>query len=82
MSLDQLLWECFRHFVHLDESNAAVHCSLVRYSPITFRLAEQLDLMIRRDDLHPRNDALLTEVLAHRGAYPEDRGRGGENTDD
>ena len=75
MSLTELLWECFRHFVHLDESNAAVHCSPVRYSPITFRLAEVLDATEVPPDLSVVNGQLLDAVMTHRGAYPEDMGR-------
>lgn len=73
--LDNVLWECFRHFVHLDESNAAMHCGLVRYSPLTFRLAEQLDAFPNdiREFLHPRNIPILDDVLAHRNQYEEDR---------
>lgn len=32
--MSDLLFQCLRHFVHLDESNAAIHCATVRYSPI------------------------------------------------
>lgn len=73
--VDQVLWECFRHFVHLDESNAAIHCSPVRYSPITFRLAEQLHAMQVYADLSPSGERHLVQVMAHLGRYPEDRGR-------
>lgn len=76
MTLDQLLWECFRHFVGLDESNAAVHCAQTRYSPITFRLAEALDRIpdvrtfLTKDGVH-----MLDSVLTHLGQYEEDQGR-------
>lgn len=80
MTLDQVLWECFRHFVHLDHSNAAVHCAIVRYSPITFRLAEELQAMLVRSndtwrDLDQGGAELLDDVLEHIGRYEEDRGR-------
>ena len=32
----------FLHFFHLEKSNAAFHCSDVRFSPLTFRLQEIL----------------------------------------
>ncbi len=32
----------FLHFYHDDKSNAAIHCTDVRFSPITFRLAHAL----------------------------------------
>lgn len=73
-TVDQTLWECFRYFSALDESNAAIHVSQVRYSPITFRLAEQL-ASVNRDDLAAHNARLLDEVLRHLGAYEEDKGR-------
>lgn len=62
---------CLRHFKTLDESNAAIHCAGVRYSPITFRIAEAIDL-------NPVDDDELAEahqVLAHHGRYPLDHGR-------
>lgn len=75
MTLDQLLWECFRHFIHLDESNAAMHTAPVRYSPITFRLAEHLAPLLNTEWLAPHNRVLLREVVSHIGAYEEDKGR-------
>ncbi len=75
LSIEQVLWECFRHFVHLDESNAAMHTAAVRYSPITFRLAEHLAQELDTDRLTPRNNALLREVIEHIGVYDEDPGR-------
>lgn len=63
--------EALRHFVHLDESNAAIHCGEVRYSPITFRLAEYLDAL----DLADPDDPYMRRVLAHVGQYAEDTGR-------
>lgn len=75
MSTDEVLWECFRHFAHLDHSNAAIHCGQVRYSPLTFRVAEALQGR-SVDDAAPEGDVtLLAAVLGHRGQYPEDRGR-------
>jgi hypothetical protein len=73
----QVMWECFRHFVHFDHSNAAMHCAPVRYSPITSRLAEHLDGMPNdiRDFIPPNGIPLLDDVLKHKGAYEEDKGR-------
>jgi len=64
---DALVW-CLEHFKTLDESNAAIHCAPVRYSPITFRVAGALDV------LHVHLDT-VEAVLAHRGVYAEDPGR-------
>lgn len=65
----EVLWHCFRHFHGLDVSNAAIHCADVRYSPITFRLQEQLDFT------RYRNESSVMEVRTHNGAYAEDKGR-------
>lgn len=62
------LGEALRHFAHLDESNAAIHCGTVRYSPITFRLANALGDM-------GAADGLAAAVLGDMGTYEEDRGR-------
>jgi hypothetical protein len=77
VSVERVLWECFRYFVHMDESNAAIHCAPVRYSPITFRLAEALeDHEARGLGCEPDADfAHLAQVVAASGAYAEDKGR-------
>lgn len=31
LTLTEVLYQALRHFVHLDESNAAIHCAPVRY---------------------------------------------------
>lgn len=67
MVIDPLQWS-FEHFARLDESNAAIHCSPVRWSPITFRLAAALQACGAVDELTGR-------VIADVGRYPEDRGR-------
>lgn len=68
MPLDDVLTWCLIHFVHEDEANAAMHTADVRYSPITFRVAEQLHLVRSQ---HP----LVLAVIAAKGAYVEDTGR-------
>jgi hypothetical protein len=71
MPLGDLLWQCFQQNYHADHSNAAIHCATVRYSPITFRLAEQ----IWRDfPTYQVNDDLRA-VWLDRGQYVEDPGR-------
>jgi hypothetical protein len=72
VSLIEAAYMAFRFFYHYDRSNAAVHCAEVRYSPITFRLAEAISgystvMAAEHDD--------LMEVLNHVGLYEEDPGR-------
>jgi hypothetical protein len=66
----------FEYFFHLDCSNAAMHQGTVRYSPITFRLAEHLHheypVAIHFDPVKYHDVHL---VLADKGAYAEDPGR-------
>lgn len=65
----QAVTYAFVHFYHQDCAHAAVHCSGVRFSPLTFRLAEMLEDMgldIGQEQFH---------VLSHRGSYEEDPGR-------
>lgn len=78
-----LLWQCLKHFAHLDHSNAVVHMSPVRYSPITFRLAEALHVgrPWTYDYRSPLDVHLIEAVLHDRGHYPEDRGRIEEDID-
>ena len=64
-----LLWECFRHFYTLDHSNAAIHCAPVRYSPITFRLAEALA------ESSYKVNTWVIDVMTDKGLYEEDPGR-------
>lgn len=75
LSLDQVLWSAFEHHARTDQANAATHLAPVRWSPLTFRLADQLDAMNVHADLDPSGAELLRLVQAARGAYPEDKGR-------
>lgn len=75
LPLDRVLWSCFEHFATKDQSNAALHMSQVQYSPITFRLADQLDAMNIYAALGEWSENLLRDVMRHRGSYREDRGR-------
>lgn len=58
---------------HLDHSNATIHCAKVRYSPLTFRLAEHLYGLAEPFDRTLCDEAVA--VLRDKGAYPEDTGR-------
>jgi hypothetical protein len=68
MTLQEAAMHAFLHFYHADYSNAEFHCAKVRFSPITFRLAEAL---VEAD--YVRDEVLL--VNSHRGRYEEDEGR-------
>ena len=77
--LDRVLWAAFEFFARRDESNAALHMSQPRWSPITFRLADQLDAMgigdLSNGELDEASHLLLRDVMRHRGQYAEDTGR-------
>jgi hypothetical protein len=68
---DASLW-AFEHFFHMDKANACMHCAPVKFSPITFRLLD--DLLVDWPD-----DEDVTEEMAqvrhHRGQYELDPGR-------
>lgn len=84
--LPQALYQALRHHAHQDEANAALHCAPVRFSPITFRLAEALaDLNVFLDE-HPEfdappfdwsteNDPTISATFQHLYTYDEDKGR-------
>lgn len=71
MELHEILWFSFLHMYHLDHSNAPIHCGIVRYSPLTFRLAEYM----WRHYPGYRNHESLRAVILDSGAYEEDLGR-------
>jgi len=72
VTLVDVLYQAFRQNYHLDNANAAVHCAEVRYSPLTFRLAEEIHVhVLVSNDVMPD----VYSVLLDRGAYPEDPGR-------
>jgi len=78
MPIDDVLRQCLRHFVHLDHSNAAIHTAPVRYSPITFRLAEVLMQSFpaaHESGGDPMDDLMVRQVYEHIGQYAEDAGR-------
>jgi hypothetical protein len=67
--VEALIW-CLEHLAHTDQANAAMHCAPVRYSPITFRVAEALEHAGYREE-----SDTLEDVLDHVGRYAEDPGR-------
>jgi hypothetical protein len=64
---DVLMWS-FQQNYHADHMNAAIHCAPVRFSPLTFRLAEALQ---EARIIGPE----MQDVLTDRGRYQEDPGR-------
>jgi len=73
MDTDRLIQWSFEHSYHMDKANACIHCAPIRFSPLTFRLAEELMRIaqIEGQDI----TAEVAEVMIHRGAYEEDTGR-------
>jgi hypothetical protein len=71
LNCDGPFW-AFTHFYNMDKANAAMHCAPVRFSPITFRLAEFLRSTMPLLSLHSPE---YVEVMDHLGRYPEDSGR-------
>lgn len=69
---DPLLY-AFEHFYYMDKANACMHCSPVKFSPITFRLANVLfeGHNLGRIDMTPE----LEEVKSHVDKYELDPGR-------
>ena len=63
----------FLYAYYADKMNACVHMAPVKFSPITFALARDLDNMRRTYALVPGRE--LNEVLSHVGAYELDKGR-------
>lgn len=69
--IDPVQWAFLQNY-HLDKSNACVHCSPVRFSPITFRLWSLLLVLWPEDEDITME---MAEVKQHIGMYKEDRGR-------
>ena len=70
MSLLPTLEHALSHVYHEDLANAAMHTAPVKFSPITFRLAEQIS------ELEPDTQSeIVRHVLGHAGQYAEDTGR-------
>lgn len=65
-----LIFHAFEHFFGQDQANASVHMAEVKFSPITFRLAEALST-----DSYYFDVTDVAIVLAHKGKYEEDQGR-------
>ena len=56
------------HFYHIDEANAAMHCNMVKYSPITFAMAQALQQL-------GGSTYYMNKILSHVGQYELDSGR-------
>jgi hypothetical protein len=68
--VDAMRWATL-HFLNADLANAAIHMAEVRYSPITFALAEALETLSPSDAEMEE----IAHVLSHRGNYILDGGR-------
>jgi hypothetical protein len=66
-----LMW-CFQQNYHSDKSNADIHCSPVRFSPLTFRIYQAL-MAFWPDEEDITQE--MAEVKNHIGTYEEDKGR-------
>lgn len=73
MTVPHVVYVAFAHFKAMDEANAAVHVAVVRYSPLTFRLAELLDQW--RHGLSDPQIEAVAKVMGDVGQYQEDPGR-------
>lgn len=62
----------FEYFYYMDCANAKIHCSPVRFSPITFRLHEHIMALWNADEDITQEMAVIKE---HRGKYDLDPGR-------
>ena len=61
---------------HQDHANAAMHCTTVRYSPITFRFAELIHAHAYDDEYFIGElSEQVRRVIGDKGEYEEDRGR-------
>jgi hypothetical protein len=71
MDQNALLW-AFTYMYHMDKANACMHCAPVRFSPLTFLLAQSF-LTEWDEDLGLTPE--LIEVRDHIGKYELDPGR-------
>lgn len=70
-----IIRQCFSYFYNHDLANAAIHNASVRYSPITFRLAELLSDIGEATAVGVAFDMQVMAVLEDKGKYDEDKGR-------
>jgi hypothetical protein len=69
---DSAIQWCFEYFYHQDKANACMHLAPVRFSPITFRL---LDNLLSAWDGEEDITQEMAEVRNHVGMYQLDPGR-------
>ena len=68
----QTIYWGFLHFYHMDKANAAMHLAPVKFSPITFRMLDELlACWADEEDI----TAEMAEVKHHQGLYVVDPGR-------
>lgn len=69
--VETLQW-CMQLLAHQDEAGAALHTMHVRYSPLTFAVAEALHTVLEYQPLiywPPGTQELVDKVLSHRGMH-------------
>jgi hypothetical protein len=64
----------FRHFYYMDFANASIHMAQVKFSPITFAMAKELDEGTY-GPVSNETSILVNEVMTHVGQYELDTGR-------
>ena len=68
---DAVLWAFF-YMYHTDKANACMHCAPVKFSPITFRLFDELIADWPEGEDIPQE---MAEVRSHNDLYTPDPGR-------
>jgi hypothetical protein len=63
----------FEHMYYMDFANASIHQTSVRFSPLTFSLAEEITEWL--DKPSKETMILVSEVMSHKGQYKIDEGR-------
>ena len=66
----------FEHFYHSDMANAAIHCTEVKFSPVTMDLAKLLSGSgVSFTELSSPVQIDIDHVMSHEGLYDLDPGR-------
>lgn len=65
------------HLYYMDKANAQMHCKPVKFSPVTFRLAEEVENFWQREEITLSGEGhdALSEIRSHVDQYELDHGR-------